>query len=314
MKQENEMVMNGRDKLLVLEYPYMYAGWYIDPDNHEKIVSEYKEFTHGRRAIEDYRLCGVYGKAGIPYEVMRIDGSPYPDLEPYQAIPLHFSKVCEQAVSQGKKILISSGYCAFAPAVVGGLQQGLGTDKKIGVIWVDAHCDNVIAESSERDLRFVGVPLSTISGQTMKEWGREYCRMDHPCAGEHILVADGRITDQIGLDTLAEANIPRVTEEQFEDSRYWKEQVEKLAGQVDAIFLMVDADIMNSQCIPAYFRQEPGGHDVSKVMENIRIVMDTGKVTAFSCFCVDFDKYEEGGDVTYLNGMRVIGAGLEAWK
>lgn len=24
--------------------------------------------------------------------------------------------------------------------------------------------------------------------------------------------------------------------------------------------------------------------------------------------------YDEGGDVTYLNGMRVIGAGLEAWK
>ena len=52
---------------------------------------------------------------------------------------------------------------------------------------------------------------------------------------------------------------------------------------------------------------------MTKVMENVRIVMDTGKVAAFSCFCVDFDKYDQGGDVTYLNGMRVIGAGLEAW-
>ena len=80
------------------------------------------------------------------------------------------------------------------------------------------------------------------------------------------------------------------------------------------MFLMVDADIMNGGCIPAYFCEEPGGHDVRKVMENVRAVMETGKVEAFACFCVDFDKYDEGGDVTYLNGMRVIGAGLEAWK
>lgn len=29
---------------------------------------------------------------------------------------------------------------------------------------------------------------------------------------------------------------------------------------------------------------------------------------------LQFDKYEQGGDVTYLNGMRVIGAGLESWR
>lgn len=300
--------------LVVLEYPYQYAAWCIDPDHHETVISERKPFVSGRRATEDYRLCGVYGKAGVPYEIIQIDGSPYPDLEPYQAIPLHFSKVCEEAAREGKKILISSGYCAFAPAVLGGLQQGLGTDKKIGVVWMDAHCDNVIAESSERDLRFVGVPLSTIAGQTMEAWGREYCRMDHPCAGEHILVGDGRLTDEEGLRTLAAAGIRRVPEERFEDSEYWKQQIDALADRVDYLFLMVDADIMNGKCIPAYFCPEPGGHDVAKVMENIRIVMNTGKVAAFSCFCIDFDKYEMGRDITYLNGMRLIGAGLESWK
>ena len=49
-------------------------------------------------------------------------------------------------------------------------------------------------------------------------------------------------------------------------------------------------------------------------MQNVRMVMQSGKVVAFACFCVDFDKYEQGGDVTYLNGMRVIGAGLESWR
>lgn len=300
--------------LVVLEYPYLYAAWHVDKQNPEMIISERKSFSPDRRALEDYHLCGVYSKAGLPYEIVTIDGSPYPDLEPYQAIPLHFAAECQKAVLENKKILISSGYCAFAPAIAGGLEQALGKNKKVGVIWVDAHCDNIIVEETQRDdLRFVGFPLSAIAGQTMEVWRKEYCKLERPCLGEQVLVSDGRRTGPEGLANLQRAGIPRVTEEQFENSAYWKEQVEKLAEKVDAIFLMVDADIMTSACVPAYFRQEPGGHDVTKVMENVRIVMETGKVAAFACFCVDFDKYAEGGDITYLNGMRVIGAGLEAW-
>ena len=90
--------------------------------------------------------------------------------------------------------------------------------------------------------------------------------------------------------------------------------MEQLAQRVDAIFLMVDVDILQSRYIPAYFRQESGGHTMETVTRNIASVMKTGKVAAFACFCVDFDKYDQGGDVTYLNGMRLIGTALEAWE
>ena len=300
--------------LSVLEYPYVYAAWKVDPENHDRAFSERKVFSKERRALEDYHLCGVYHKAGIPYEVTEINGWDHPELEPFQSIPLQLAEECEKAIRAGEKVLIPSGYCALAPAVVGGIQQAIGADKKIGVLWVDAHCDNVIVEKTVRsDLRFVGIPLSTIAGQTMENWRKDYCRLEVPCAGENIIVSDGRCSDDECLKNLRDAGILRLDEAQFEDSACWKEQVEKLADRVDALFLMVDADIMNGSCIPAYFCPEPGGHDVLKVMENVRIVMETGKVAAFACFCVDFDKYSEGGDTTYLNGMRVIGAGLEAW-
>ena len=47
---------------------------------------------------------------------------------------------------------------------------------------------------------------------------------------------------------------------------------------------------------------------------NIRIVMETGKVAAFSMFCFDFDRYECGGEQTYASGMKLIRAGLDSWK
>ena len=41
--------------------------------------------------------------------------------------------------------------------------------------------------------------------------------------------------------------------------------------------------------------------------------MRTGKVLAFSCFCVDFDKYAQGGETTFESGRQIIEAGLAAW-
>ena len=36
-------------------------------------------------------------------------------------------------------------------------------------------------------------------------------------------------------------------------------------------------------------------------------------VLAFSCFCVDFDKYAQGGETTFESGRQIIEAGLAAW-
>ena len=71
--------------------------------------------------------------------------------------------------------------------------------------------------------------------------------------------------------------------------------------------------------LPAFFqrkpgpRPEPGGHALETVLGNVRAVMRTGKVLAFSCFCVDFDKYAQGGETTFESGRQIIEAGLAAW-
>lgn len=87
-----------------------------------------------------------------------------------------------------------------------------------------------------------------------------------------------------------------------------------MTSRVDVLYLSVDIDILKSEYIPAYAKTVPGGHDIETVMRNIRIVMNTGKVAAYSMFCVDFDHYEQNGEWMYRNGMKLIAAGLENWK
>ena len=309
-----EKTENNARRLAVLEYPYLYAAWHVCREDHARAVSERRPFSGARRSVDLYREKGTYGKVGLPYTVEEITGAPYPALAPHEAIPLHFAEACRRAAAAGDRILTSSGYCAFAPAVLGGLQQALGPEKKVGLVWVDAHCDNVIVEETERpDLRFVAVPLSTIAGQTMRDWGRDFCRMARPLTAGEILLGDGHCSGAEEYENLARAGIDRVLPAEFADTARWAARVQALADRVDAIYLMVDVDILRNEYIPAYFRPEPGGHALETVLGNVRAVMRTGKVLAFSCFCVDFDKYAQGGETTFESGRQIIEAGLAAW-
>jgi len=305
-------------KLIVLDIPYADSNWHLTAGDHNTVFSDIMDWKTERRATDDYELLGVYSKAGVPFEIVKADKDNHGELENWQSVPLDVAEKVRDNVKAGNGILIPSGFCNYAPAVVGGIQQALGKDKKVGVVWIDAHCDNEVAEENEDgDVRFVALPMSTISGISMHDWGREFCLMTEPVRGDYVLLGDGRRSGDYEYNNLKKANIRRITEEEFEDSALWKQKVQELASKVDAIYLMVDADIMTAECIPAYFRYEPGGHDVTKVMENVRTVMDTGLVAAYSVWCIDFDKFDRKNriaDVTYLNGARVIAAGLENWK
>lgn len=80
---------------------------------------------------------------------------------------------------------------------------------------------------------------------------------------------------------------------------------------------IIDLDILRNEFTPAYIKSVPGGHTVEVVMNNVREVTGTGKVSAVSLFCCDFDTYDrnpELGELTYQNGARIISAVLEGWK
>ena len=71
--------------------------------DHSKAFSVRKAFSDSPRAVEDYHLCGVYHKAGLPFTVTEINGLDRPELEPFQSIPLQLAEECEKAVAAGKK-------------------------------------------------------------------------------------------------------------------------------------------------------------------------------------------------------------------
>ena len=307
--------MKKNSGLSVIECGYCYNQWRFDTSSKErKIISEIKKFKQPRD-VELYHRCGAYSKAGVPWEITEIDYENYRQYEPYVGVMKNFSDAVCQGIKKGNAVLVPTGYCADAPAIAGGIQRGVGTGKKIGVIWIDAHSDNRIIETSQsKDLRFVGIPISVIAGQTFEEWRCSACGLTVPCEGRNMLVSDGRMNDGEFDRNLEQAGIKKLAGPGFDDEKVWEHTVNTLAGQVDAIYLSVDVDILKPEYIPAYAKTVPGGHDIETVMRNIRIVMRTGKVLAYSLFCVDFDRYEMDGEKNYISGRKLMEAGLESWS
>lgn len=280
-----------------------------------------------RREFDDYKLCGTYYKAGIPYEVVQAsyDHENYPLQEgeffDYDNVVFEeaLGKLCgsiadeaEDGFRKGNCVLMTGGGCEHAPGILGGIQQAFGPDKKIGFIWLDAHGDINTPETSESG-RPGGMPLGVIMGLGCEDWF-ERSKIIKPVEFKNLIISDGRNLDPPEEKIIVERGANWVKTPDFNKLQVWKQKVNELADQVDMIYLHMDLDVLDGVYLPNSLFVESGGPELDTTLDNIKAVMDTGKVVAFSLVSVTFINGKPGQDIRTLNGMRVIGAALENWK
>ncbi len=307
--------MKSKKALTVIECPYNYNAWRVDCTSGTPVISsELKPYEHPR-AVDFYHETDVYSAMGLPVEIHTVDferyKSQYP--QPCCGVTREFSDTVCEAVGNGHAVLIAGGFCNYAPAIVGGIQRAMGEEKKIGVVWMDAHADCQIAEKAQGPKRFVGLPMSMMLGLTMDAFRKDICGLQRPCLGDHIVAGDLRIMDEETAGILETQGVHWLDATAFKSEALWNNAIAELAEKVDAIFLSVDADILSGEYVPGYIKTVPFGHNVETVKRNVRTVMETGKVAAFSAFCFDFD-HSQGGPRTAQSGAEIIRAGLENWK
>lgn len=298
----------------ILESNHVYNSWQILDHTGTRCTSSLR--THKQRSIlDDLHEKRVYEKAGHPFDIISITGKRYKHLPVHEAIPKSFSDEVCKSLQEENLVLIPHGYCAYAPAVIGGMQRAYGPQARIGVIWIDAYYDNVILEhTKEFPATFVSIPLSAICGCTMQDWCRDSCGMKTWIPGERILAADGRLSDEEAEQNKEIMQIHNVNAKQFEDSETWLNAIDQISMQTDFLYVMIDADILAEEYVAGYYESEPGGHSLRRVVHNLKDVLQTGKVKVLSCFCFDFDKYEQGGNVNSLSEIKIIETAFKNWK
>lgn len=264
------------------------------------------------REVDDYKLCGLYdkveGKATV-YEVPYTETEGY--LEHENIVHSYFETITE-ALKSGNPLLMAGGHCTWAPGVAGAISTYFGPDVRIGILWMDAHGDIKSEKTSDNRL-LAGLPLGTILGFGMEKW-RLAGGLEKPLDGRNVLISDYRIRTPEVVEDFTRAGIRTLDTEGYNDPVRWKAAVQELADSVDIIYFHVDIDILSHEYIPTFIFPTPGGNKLEVAMDNIRTVMDTGKVFALGVYNTLFDTEEPGQAVTTLTGMKMIAAGLENWK
>lgn len=233
---------------------------------------------------------------------------------PWDTLPRAMSDAVRDAVARGDKVLSLNGYCMLAPAVAGGILRGLPAESKLGVVWLDAHFDDIVLETtSVEETTLVGIPLSTLIGCTAEDWRIASCKLDPPLPASHVLHADGRVWVPEEMDTTTASGMRLVDEEGFADFAGWQREVADLAQEVDALYVMYDADVMASEWVPGFYRAEPGGLSRDEVLARLQCVMETGKVVAASTWCFDFDRDPADVEVNAATQASVVETILRGW-
>jgi len=272
------------------------------------------------RELDDYHLAGVYSKASVPFEIDEIN---YENAEPmgnkaYQAYTKQVSDAVHDGIISGKGVFVTGGTCLHAPGVAGGIRRAFGKDAKLGIIWLDAHGDINFPETSPSGM-VGGMPFAVTLGYCMKEWS-EACGLVPPFDDRLAILTDARSFDKEEAENLKNMNLTLMSTDEFLDEAKWQASVSKLAAEVDALYLHIDADIVDSKYVPDHNTPETNGPDIWPLLRNIRIVMETGMVPVATLASIYFDmealgkERVIGPETAILTGIRMIGTILENWK
>lgn len=288
--------------------------WKVISTNDESKIEAELQIHKGQREVDDYRLCGLYDKPKGESRIFEVEYEEIEGMRVHEEIVHAYYNTVLEALKCGNPIIMAGGHCTWAPGVAGALREYLGEDVKIGIIWIDAHGD-IKSEVTSDNRLLAGMPLGTILGFGMEKW-RLAGGLKKPLCGENVLISDYRVKTPEVEGDFNRAGIRTLDTEGFNNSGKWENAVKEIADKVDAIYLHIDIDILKTKYIPAFSSvfETPGGNEIDVVMNNVRKVMETGKVYAYGVYNTLFDTDGFGYETTAFTGMKLIAAGIESWK
>jgi len=262
-------------------------------------------YIEGPRELDDYHLAGIYGLAGVPYEISELIlteaaaekkyGADYPK---YQALAKELSDEVYNGLTNGQGVFVVGTNCAPAVGVAGGVRRAYGDDTKLGIIYLDAHGD-INTRYSTFSGSMGGMDLAPIVGLDQEDWWAAACGGEmkpfdaslHGCGRDLDSGIDATSGQPFGeMINLNQAGTIVATTADFNNEAIWSAKLKEFADKVDVIYLHIDADVVDNAFIPNVNTPEPGGPDIWTVMKNIKSIMDTDKVAVVKLASVYFGR------------------------
>jgi arginase len=146
---------------------------------------------------------------------------------------------------------------------------GVGSGRRIGVLWLDAHADFTTPDTTTSGF-LDGMGLSVLTGRCWR--GPAAAVPGHrPVPDRAVILAGARDLSPGEDAALAGSAIARLTAAQLATGDL-ASAVERMAEVVDAVHLHVDLDVHDPSIAPANGYAAPGGPSAAQVRQVLRTV------------------------------------------
>ena len=266
------------------------------------------------RGLDAYAASGVYDVAGVPISVgePRLPGTA-PAEDRVLSLGLLNGAIADDVAAarrEGSVVLMTGGNCTHVTGVVGGLQDAHGPGVRLGLVWFDAHGDFNTPETTPSGM-LGGMPVAVCAGLAHAPW-RELSHIAAPIPTDRILFVDVRNLDPAEADLIWATDAAIAAPAPGFPGEDLEQAVARLAATCDAIYLHIDADILDASLVPSHGTKEPNGPDLDETATAVDTVMATGKVVAFALVSI----YNRGNEglVSMTSGIELLRRGLRSWR
>lgn len=261
-------------------------------------------------AAAAYQAAGLNERleafGGVIDSVVRPTGNDLADpIEALGAFNAEIASAVAEARSRGSLPLLTGGTCRHLPGMIAGLQQSLPRDTRLGLLWLDAHGD-FNTPNTTRSGMLGGMPVAVVAGLCHSAW-REGAGMTAPIPTDRIMMVDVRNLDP-EEEQLIRATDVRIVKAQEPDAL---QDVATFASSLDALYVHIDADILDASLQPNHPTAEPDGLDIDQTLAVAGAAMDAGTVVAFGV--VSVDPAGDEGAVSLQSGLSLISGGVARW-
>jgi arginase len=247
-------------------------------------------------------VAGVH-KPRLPDEA--ISGDPVVDLGWFNRC---VADLVAAALADGSAPLLAGGSCNHLPGMIAGIQRAIGVEKRIGLLWLDAHGDfNTPATTPSGMLG--GMPVAVTAGLCHPAW-REGAGLIAPLPTNQIMMVDVRNLDpdEERLIRATDVEIVRFGERGADDV---VDTVLRFGEQVDVLYVHIDVDILDASLQPNHPTVEPDGLDVAQTLSVVQAAMAPGTTVAFGV--VSINPEEPKGEIAMASAMELLLGGVERW-
>ena len=227
------------------------------------------------------------------------------------------ARVCEtladlvaETLGQEKFPLTLGGDHSLAAGSIAGTSAFFrNQNKKIGVIWVDAHADMNVPQSSPSG-NVHGMPLAALMGLGPVELS-EIAEFSPKVSAENVVVIGARSIDVREKLNIEKAGLRVITMKEL-DMRGMKavmeEAMEGVCAGTEGFHCSFDLDVVDPQVAPGVGTPVRGGITCRENNLAMEIVADSGKLLALDC--VEVNPVLDTENVTGLLAVELICSGL----